>query len=152
MLRFVVRRLLLLAPILIGLSIIVFAWVHALPGSPIQSLLGERATPKLVAEYNQKYGLNRPIPVQYWDQLQAWAHLDFGQSISDHRSVLTEIGERFPATVELAIAAMIVAVGLGIPLGVIAAKNHGTIFDHGSLVASLLGIATPVFFLGLVLN
>jgi peptide/nickel transport system permease protein len=152
MLRFVVRRLLLLAPILVGLSILIFAWVHALPGSPIQSLLGERATPKLVAEYNQKYGLNRPIPVQYWDQVKAWAHLDFGQSISDHRSVVTEIGERFPATVELAVAAMIVAVGLGIPLGVIAAKNHATIFDHGSLVASLVGISTPVFFLGLVLK
>jgi peptide/nickel transport system permease protein len=152
MLRFVVRRLLLLAPILLGLSILIFAWVHALPGSPIQSLLGERATPKLVAEYNQKYGLNRPIPVQYWDQLKAWSRLDFGASITDHRSVVTEIGERFPATVELAVAAMIVAVGLGIPLGVIAAKKHGTIFDHASLVASLIGISTPVFFLGLILK
>lgn len=152
MLRFVVRRLLLLAPILLGLSILIFAWVHALPGSPVQSLLGERATPKLVAEYNQKYGLNRPIPVQYWDQLKAWSRLDFGTSISDHRSVVTEIGERFPATAELAVAAMIVAVGLGIPLGVIAAKKHGTIFDHASLVASLIGISTPVFFLGLILK
>src|SRR5919109_888716 len=120
MLRFVVRRLLLLVPILLGLSILIFAWVHALPGTPVESLLGERATPRLVDEYKQRYGLNRPLPVQYWDQLKAWGHLDFGVSIADHRSVVTEIRERFPATVELAVAAMIVAIGLGIPLGVLA--------------------------------
>lgn len=152
MLRFVVRRLMLLVPILLGLSILIFGWVHALPGTPVESLLGERATPRLVAEYKQRYGLNRPLPVQYWDQLKAWLKLDFGASITDHRSVVTEIRERFPATIELAVAAMIVAVSIGIPLGVIAAKRHGTIFDHASLVASLVGISTPVFFLGLVLK
>ncbi len=70
MLRFVVRRLLLLVPILLGLSILVFAWIRALPGGPAQGLLGERATPQLVAEYNHKYGLDRPVYEQYWDYLK----------------------------------------------------------------------------------
>ena len=152
MLRFVVRRLLLLVPILLGVSILVFAWVHALPGSPVQSLLGERATPDLVKQYNEKYGLNRSIPVQYWDYVKTTVHADFGTSIASHRQVTTELRERFPATIELALAAMVFAVGLGIPLGVLAAKHYGGPLDHGSLVVSLLGISTPIFFLALVLK
>jgi peptide/nickel transport system permease protein len=152
MLRFVVRRLLLLVPILLGVSILVFAWVHALPGSPIQSLLGERATPELVKAYNDKYGLNQSIPLQYWDYVKTTVHADFGTSIASHRQVTTELRERFPATIELALAAMVFAVGLGIPLGVLAAKHYGTPLDHGSLVVSLLGISTPIFFLALILK
>src|SRR5438552_13601552 len=134
MLRFVVRRLLLLVPILLGVSILVFAWVHALPGSPVQSLLGERATPELVKQYNQKYGLNRSIPVQYWDYVKTTASGEFGTSIASHRQVISELRERFPATIELAVAAMIVALAVGIPLGVIAAKHYGGPLDHASLV------------------
>jgi peptide/nickel transport system permease protein len=152
MLRFVVRRLLLLVPILLGVSILVFAWVHALPGSPLQSLLGERATPALVKEYQQKYGLNRPIPLQYWDYVKTTATGQLGTSIATHRQVTTELRERFPATIELAVAAMIVALVLGIPLGVLAAKHYGGPLDHASLVVSLLGISTPIFFLALVLK
>jgi peptide/nickel transport system permease protein len=152
MLRFVVRRLLLLVPILVGLSILIFAWIHALPGGPAQSLLGERATPALVQAYREKYGLNRSIPAQYVSYLKTlWAG-DFGTSIATHRSVVSEFENRFPATIELAVAAMIVAIGLGIPLGFVAAKYYGTIFDHTSLVVSLLGISTPIFFLALVLK
>jgi peptide/nickel transport system permease protein len=152
MLRFVVRRLLLLVPILLGVSILIFAWIHALPGSPAESLLGERATPQLVADYKEKYGLDRPIPLQYWDYLKTTIHADFGTSIATHRRVSDELRDRFPATIELAIAAMIFAVGLGIPLGVIAAKRYGTPVDHASLVISLIGISTPIFFLALLLK
>src|SRR5437763_2334014 len=152
MLRFVVRRLLLLLPILVGLSIVIFAWVHALPGSPATSLLGERSTPELVKAYNDKYGFNRSIPEQYWAYVKTTVSGDLGSSISTHRTVTSELRERFPATVELALAAMLVAVGLGIPLGFIGAKKYGSIFDHGSLVASLVGISTPVFFLALILK
>src|SRR5437762_6988617 len=151
MLRFVVRRLMLLVPILLGLSILIFSWVHALPGGPAESLLGERATPQLIAEYRHKYGLDRPILTQYWDYLKTTVKLDFGTSISSRRSVTTEIADRFPATFELAVAAMIFALVLGIPLGFLAAKRYGSVFDHSSLVASLVGISTPVFFLALVL-
>lgn len=152
MLRYVVRRLLLLVPILLGLSLLIFAWVRALPGSPAESLLGERATPALVKAYKEKYGLDKSIPEQYFTFLKETATGGFGVSIASRRPITTELRERFPATIELALAAMLVAVAFGIPLGVIAAKRYGTVFDHSSLVVSLVGISTPVFFLALVLK
>jgi peptide/nickel transport system permease protein len=126
--------------------------VHALPGSPATSLLGERSTPALVKAYNEKYGFTKSIPEQYWGYVKTTASGDLGTSIATHRAVTTELRQRFPATVELALAAMVVAVGLGIPLGFIGAKKYGSVFDHGSLVASLVGISTPVFFLALILK
>src|SRR6187397_2221608 len=152
MLRYVVRRLLLLIPILFGLSILVFFWVRALPGSPISSLLGERATPQLVAQYKHRYGLDEPIYKQYVKQLHAWSHADFGTSIATHRTITYEIKQRFPATVELAVAAMIFAIGIGVPLGFFAAKKYGQLFDHASLFISLIGISIPVFFLAVRLG
>jgi peptide/nickel transport system permease protein len=152
MLRFVVRRLLLLVPILLGLSILVFGWIRALPGSPADALLGERATPARVAEVNRRYGLNRPLPVQYWAYLKQTAEGDLGVSIASRRKVTTEIEQRFPATVELSLAALIFAVGIGIPLGFFAAKWHGSLFDHLSLFASLIGISIPIFFLAVILK
>src|SRR5919204_2678012 len=152
MLRFLVRRVLLLVPILFGVSILIFFWVRALPGSPADALLGERATPQLVERYKHLYGFDRPIYVQYWKYLQTLFHGDFGVSIADHRRVITEIGERFPATVELSLAAMIFAVLFGIPLGFFAAKRYGGLFDQASLVVSLLGISIPIFFLAIILK
>jgi peptide/nickel transport system permease protein len=152
MLRFVVRRLLLLIPILFGLSILVFFWVRALPGSPAEGLLGERATPELIAAYRERYGLDEPVYKQYWSQLQSWGHADFGTSAASHRQVTDEIKERFPATAELAIAALLFAVTLGIPLGFFAAKNYGGFIDHASLFISLIGISIPVFVLGIILK
>ncbi len=152
MLRFVVRRLLLLVPILLGVSILVFVWIRALPGSPAQALLGERATPETIAQVRHQYHLDRPIYEQYWGYLQTLFHADLGVSISSRRTVSYEIGERFPATIELALAAMFFAIALGIPLGFVAAKRYGSIFDHLSLVGSLIGISIPIFFLGLILK
>src|SRR2546423_14676745 len=124
MLRYVVRRLLLVVPILLGLSILVFVWVRARPGSPIFSLLGERATPALVAQYRDRYGFNEPVYKQYFKQLRSWSKADFGNSIATHRRVSDEIRQRFPATLELTIAALIFAVAIGVPLGFFAAKRH----------------------------
>ena len=152
MLRFVVRRLLLLVPILLGLSILVFVWIRALPGSPAEALLGERATPEAVQQIRDQYGLNDPIYVQYVRYLDTVIHLDFGVSIRSQRTVTYELERRFPATVELAVAAMIFAVGIGIPLGFVAAKKYGTWVDHLSLVGSLIGISIPIFFLALILK
>jgi peptide/nickel transport system permease protein len=152
MLRFVVRRLLLLVPILIGVSILVFLWIRALPGSPAQALLGERATPETIAQVRHQYHLDRPIYEQYWGYLKTLFHGDLGVSISSRRTVTFELGQRFPATVELALSAMFFAIVLGIPLGFLAAKRYGTIFDHLSLVGSLIGISIPIFFLGLILK
>src|SRR5438067_4819327 len=152
MLRFIVRRLLLLVPILIGLSILVFGWTRALPGSPAEALLGEHSTPQAVAQIRHQYGLDRPIYVQYERYLKTLVDLNLGTSIATQRPVTYEIGHRFPATVELAVAAMIFAVVLGIPLGFLAAKRHGSLFDHLSMVGSLVGISIPIFVLGYLLK
>src|SRR3954462_3386783 len=117
MARFVVRRLLLLVPILLGLSILVFAWIHALPGFPAESLLGERATPEAVTQLRHQYGLDKPIYIQYWDYLQTVGSGDFGTSLASPRPVTYELEHRFPATIELALAAMTFAILVGIPLG-----------------------------------
>jgi peptide/nickel transport system permease protein len=151
-LRFVVRRLLLLVPILLGLSIIVFAWVRALPGGPAEALLGERATPETVAQIRRQYGLDKPLYVQYWRYLKVTASGDLGVSIATRRTITSEIGRRFPATIELTLAAMLFAVFVGIPLGFLAAKKYGSIFDQLSLVLSLIGISMPIFFLALILK
>jgi peptide/nickel transport system permease protein len=152
MLRYVVRRLLLLVPILLGVSILIFFWIRALPGNPASALLGERATPELVKEYKERYGLDRPLPVQYWDYLKLTVRGDLGTSTSSRRTITSEIRRRFPATVELALAAMMFAVCFGIPLGFLAAKRYGGVFDNVSLVVSLLGISIPIFFLAIILK
>ena len=152
MIKFVVRRLLLLVPILLGLSILVFVWIRALPGGPAQALLGERATEEQVAQIEREYGLDDPVYEQYWKFLKKAVVFDFGNSVTSRRPVTDELKERFPATVELALAAMIFSVVLGLPLGFVAAKRYGTAVDHGSLIASLLGISIPIFFLAILLK
>jgi peptide/nickel transport system permease protein len=152
MARYAARRLLLAIPVLVAVSLLVFAWTRALPGGPAQALLGERATPEAVAAIERQYGLDRPIIVQYGKYLERVASGDFGLSIETQRPVTDELRERFPATVELAIAAMLFAILAGIPLGVIAAKHVHRPLDHVSLVGSLIGISMPVFFLALMLK
>jgi peptide/nickel transport system permease protein len=153
MLRFIVRRLLLLVPILLGLSLLLFFWVRALPGSPAEALLGERATPELVAQYREQYGLDEPVWKQYLTYLKTTVvERDLSVSVATHRDVTEEIRQRFPATVELALAALLFAVSVGIPLGFVAAKHYGGILDHASLVVTLIGISVPVFVLAILLK
>jgi peptide/nickel transport system permease protein len=153
MLRYVVRRLLLLVPILLGLSLLLFFWVRALPGSPAESLLGERATPELVAQYRERFGLDEPLHEQYAKYLKTTVlERDLGISVASHRTITSEIRERFPATVELALAAMIFAITLGVPLGFLAAKRYGGLFDQASLFLSLIGISVPIFVLAIILK
>lgn len=152
MVHFAARRLLLAVPVLIAVSFLVFAWTRALPGGPAQALLGERATPESVAAVERQYGLDRPLVVQYGKYLQRIASGDFGLSIESQRPITDELRERFPATVELTTAAMMFAVGVGVPLGVLAAKHVRRPLDHVSLVGSLVGISMPVFFLALILK
>jgi peptide/nickel transport system permease protein len=151
-LRFTVRRLLLLVPILIGLSILVFLWIRALPGSPAQALLGERATPAAIAAIRREYGLDKPLHVQYFSYVRSVLRGEFGDSVTSRRPVVEEFKQRFPATIELALAAMFFSTFLGIPLGFIAAKRYGSWVDQGSLVLSLLGISIPIFFLAIILK
>lgn len=152
MLRFVLRRLLQLVPILFGLSILLFAWLRLLPGGPATALLGERSTPERIAAINRAYGLDQPIWVQYWRYLKRIVQFDFGNSIQNGRPVTQVIKDQFPGTVELSIAALIFAVGVGIPLGYFAARRQGSILDTGAVVGSLLGVTIPVFFLAFLLK
>jgi peptide/nickel transport system permease protein len=152
MLKFVVRRLLLLVPILVGLSILVFVWVRALPGGPEAALLGERATPARVAQVRHDFGLDKPVYEQYLRYVGQVAQGDFGQSIKTTRPVLGDIRTKFPATIELAVAALVFAVLFGIPLGFLAARRYQSWVDNTSLVGSLLGISVPVFFLAYLLK
>jgi peptide/nickel transport system permease protein len=152
MLRFVVRRLLLLIPILLGLSILVFLWIRALPGSPATALLGERATPAAIEALNKQYGLDKPIHEQYFAYVKQTASGNFGTSQTSRRPVFVEFRQRFPATIELAVSAMLFSILLGIPLGFLAAKRYGGLLDQFSLVASLLGISIPIFVLAIILK
>jgi peptide/nickel transport system permease protein len=152
MLRYVVRRLLLLIPILVGLSIIVFLFVHALPGDPADALLGERGTAEDEAQIRRDLGLDKPLYEQYAIYVGNVLQGDLGSSVRTRRPVLDELVDKFPATVELALAAMVFAILVGVPLGFLAARRYQGVLDNTSLVVSLIGISFPVFFLALILK
>lgn len=152
MLKYALRRLILTIPILIGVSIIAFVFVHALPGGPEDALLGERGTEADRQKIREDLGLNDPLPVQYFRYVENIAGGDLGVSVRTRRPVTEELGQRFPATLELAMAAMIFALVVGVPLGFIAAKRYQGVLDNTSLVLSLIGISFPVFFLALLLK
>lgn len=152
MLRYILRRLLFTIPILFGVSVLVFAFVRALPGGPAIALLGERATEQAVEQIERDLGLDQPVYVQYARYMGNVLKGDLGFSVSTRRAVSDELKQRFPATVELGLAAMVFAVLAGIPLGYVAAKRYGGVADNASLVGSLIGISIPVFLLALVLK
>ncbi len=152
MLRFVLRRLTLMIPVLIGLSILLFAWVRALPGDPARALLGERATPEGLARVTEAYGFDEPLLEQYLLYVKALLQGDFGSSIQTGQAVLDSFTEKFPATLELGISAMLIAVVVGVPLGYLAANRQGRLLDTVVVSGSLLGVVTPVFFLAILLK
>lgn len=147
MFRYIVRRLLQLIPTLLGLSLILFIWLHRLPGGPETAILGERGTPEMRARLRQQLGLDQPLWIQYARFMRRLLTGDLGSSINTKRPVLTEFMERFPGTVELTVAALVIAIGLGIPLGYLAARRRGRFLDHGSVAASLIGVCVPIFVL-----
>ena len=152
MLRVIGKRLALLVPTLLGLSVLLFAWVRALPGGPATALLGDKATPEAVAHINEVYGFDRPLLEQYVVYTGQLLRGDFGASIVTGRPVVEEFLTRFPATLELSLVALVFAVGIGVPLGYVAARHRGRLLDHSSVVLSLLGVTVPVFFLAFILK
>jgi peptide/nickel transport system permease protein len=149
--RFIVRRILGAIPVLFGLSLILFFFLRLLPGDPAIAILGQHATPELIARIHESLGLDKPIIVQYFIYLGNLAHGDFGSSIIDNRSVTELFAVRFPVTVELTLGALVFAVGLGIPLGRLAGRHPNTWIDGLVTVISLLGISIPIFVLGYTL-
>ncbi|GAA4704069.1 ABC transporter permease [Pseudonocardia yuanmonensis] len=152
MLRFIVRRLIQVVPTLLLLSVLLFAWLRSLPGGPAAALLGDKATPEKIAQLNTVLGLDQPIPVQYFRFLGRAVTGDFGNSLVTGEPVTTEIARALPATIELSIAALLLAVVLGIPLGYVAARYRGRPLDTTTVIATLVGVAVPVFFLGYLLK
>ncbi|MDB1088291.1 ABC transporter permease [Streptomyces sp. ACA25] len=152
MLRLIVRRLLQLIPTLLGLSVLLFLWLHKLPGGPAAALLGERATAADRAQIEARLGLDKPVWEQYGAFLSRLAELDLGTSVRTGRPVWEEFTLRFPATMELALSAMIIAIVVGIPLGYFAAKRRGSWLDVSAVSGSLIGICIPVFFLAFILK
>jgi peptide/nickel transport system permease protein len=137
--------------VLFGLSIIIFLFLRLLPGDPAVAILGEHATADRIRDMHVALGLDTPLYEQYVNYLLRLLHGDFGASIINGQSVATQFLVRFPATIELTIGAMIFAIGLGIPLGRLAARHPNGAIDGGVTVVSLAGISTPVFVLGYLL-
>ncbi|MDW5314052.1 ABC transporter permease subunit [Rhizobium sp. PL01] len=152
MLRFIFGRLAVLIPTFLGVSLIAFSFIRLLPGDPVMLMSGERVmAPERHAELMHQLGLDRPMYVQYFDYLGGLVTGDFGSSIVTKRPVLDDFMNLFPATLELSLCAIIVAVFLGIPAGVIAAVKRGTWLDQSLMGVALIGYSMPIFWWGLLL-
>ncbi|CCH27576.1 ABC transporter permease [Actinosynnema sp. NPDC047251] len=154
MLRYTIRRLIQLVGVVLVLSLLLFAWLRALPGGPVSALLGERATPESREALTRQLGLDQPIVTQYFKFLGRALSGDFGTStgVQPGDSAMEIFLQRFPATIELSFLAIVIAIAFGIPLGYMAAKRRGGWFDNLSVGGSLIGVAVPVFFLAYVLK
>jgi peptide/nickel transport system permease protein len=151
-LRFIARRLLSAIPVLLGVVILVFVLARVIPGDPCRAALGERATKEICDAYIARVGLDQPIPVQLVRYIGDLATGDLGTSIAQRRPVSELLVERLPTTIELAFLALLFAVLVGIPLGVIAAYRHNTAADVGTMIFANIGVSMPVFWLGLMLQ
>jgi ABC-type dipeptide/oligopeptide/nickel transport system permease component len=147
-LRYLARRLLLTVPVLLGVATLVFALIHFIPGDPARAILGDVASDADIAQLRGQLGLDRPLAVQYVTFLGGLLRADLGTSLRTGTPVASQIAERVPATFELALAAMAVALAMAIPLGIAAAVWQGTAIDHTAMTLSLTGVSMPNFWLG----
>jgi peptide/nickel transport system permease protein len=149
--RYAIRRSLTVVPVLLGVSVLVFSFVHMIPGDPALTMLGERATPEKVAEVRARLGLDRPIWQQYVLYFGNILHGDLGVSVVRGDPVTTDLLRRFPATVELALAAIVLAIAFGIPIGIGSAVWRNSLVDSLARLGALTGVSMPIFWLGLML-
>jgi peptide/nickel transport system permease protein len=152
MTSYIIRRLLSLIPTLLGVSIIVFLFLRMIPGDPALALAGEHASEATVERIREEFGLNKPLYEQYLTYMGKILRGDLGRSVFNKRYVSDELRARFPATLELTACALLVAMIVGLPAGIISATKRNSIFDNAAMVGSLLGISMPIFWLGLMLN
>ena len=151
MLKYILKRLLMAIPVLLGVTFIVFTIMSFTPGDPVQTMLGDNYTQEAYDEITEELGLNDPFLVRYVNYVVDLVQGDMGVSYSTKRAVSDEIFARFPATVRLAGAAIFLAVVFGIPLGVISATKQYSFFDSGSMFVALVGVSMPNFWLGIML-
>ncbi|HTS22236.1 MAG TPA: ABC transporter permease subunit [Casimicrobiaceae bacterium] len=152
MLAFVLRRVALIVPTFLGVTLLAFALIHLIPGDPVENLSGERGMdPARRLRLLHEFGLDRPLPVQYLDYVGQVLEGDLGSSLTTHEPVLQEFRTLFPATVELAFFAMLLAVALGLPAGILAAIRRNTAADYAVMGISLTGYSMPIFWWALLL-
>ncbi len=151
MLQFVTRRLLLAIPVLFGILLVTFTLARMIPGDPCKAMLGEKASAASCEAFNEENGLDQPIPVQIVKYMGQVVQGDFGESIRFSRPVSQILIERLPMTIELSLAALTLALMVGIPLGIISAMKHNTGVDVGTMMFANVGVSMPVFWLGLLL-
>lgn len=152
MFSFIARRLGLLIPTFFGITLLTFALIRMIPGDPVEVMMGERKVdPEMHAQAMERLGLNKPLYLQYFDYIGNLAQGDLGESLRTRTSVWSEFTTLFPATLELALAALIIAGTLGVLAGVVAALKRGSLFDHGVMGISLVGYSMPIFWWGLIL-
>src|SRR6478672_9711672 len=149
--RYILRRILLSIPILIGISLIVFLMLNSGGGDPAEVKLGARGDPEAVAALRHEMGLDRPLAVQYLDFLSGAIHGDLGRSYRSNAPVAAEAFSRFPATIELAVVALLIGSTIGFAAGVLAATKRGSVFDFTSTLGALIGVSIPTFWLGMIL-
>lgn len=152
MAAYALRRLALIPPLLIGVSLLLFVLTHLVPADPAKLIAGEHAGPEQVAAVRHAFGLDRPLPEQYLVYLARLARGDFGVSMLTNGPVLSDLLQYFPATIELAAAAMVLTIVLGIPLGIISAVRSGSAIDLLAQVLSVSGLSFPIFFFGILLQ
>ncbi len=152
MLSYIIRRILLAIPVLLGLFVVTFFLVRLIPGEPCSAMLGERASATACAAFNERYGLDRPIPVQLVVYVQNILRGDLGDSLQSSRPVTQVLAERLPLTVELTVVALVIAVSVGIALGLISARRHNSVVDVSTMTFANIGVSMPVFWLGLLLQ
>jgi dipeptide transport system permease protein len=152
MLRFILTRLSLLVPTFIGMTLLAFFLIRLVPGDPIETMAGERGIdPERHAQLRAAYGFDKPVLVQYGIYIGRVLHGDLGKSIITQDTVMSEFLSLFPATMELAVCAILFALLLGLPAGILAAVRRNSIFDHGVMATSLTGYSMPIFWWGLLL-
>ncbi|MBE6066584.1 MAG: ABC transporter permease [Clostridium lundense] len=151
MLKYILKRLALLLPVILGVSILVFLVMHVFTTDPASIILGQHATAEQVANLREELGLNKPLYLQYFDFIGGVFKGSLGNSLITKTSVTGEILARFPATIELALAAIIIASIVGVIIGVISAVKQNSIVDYLSMIGALLGVSMPIFWLGLML-
>ena len=151
MAKYIIKRLLMLIPVLLGVSLFVFVIMHVFTGDPASLILGQHATKIQIEALRQEMGLNDPIYVQFGRFLWQLLHGDLGRSVITKRPVLGDLLSQFPATIELALFSLAIASIVGIFIGVISAVKRYSIFDHVSMITALLGVSMPIFWLGLIL-
>lgn len=151
MLYYLLKRILLFIPTLIGITLITFFLMQALPGDPVQGMVGERADPATLARIRAELGADRPLPLQYLGYLKLLAQGELGRSYYTNRTIASDLAQKFPNTLKLALAAILFASLGGIALGIVSAVKRGTVWDRLASLISVGGISVPVFWLGLTL-